>query len=145
MGLYNTLTASIQKGKILLLTSVLGMILNNLMEFTTQRVHKCKNKRCRIWEGKSFKTPEKKFIINQNLNFNTKNVVYIIECINVWKEEYIGSTQALNTRISLHKSNIRILENRKLNVCKHLYECSNIISEWCPYIKLTTTHYFKQW
>ena len=28
------------------------------------------------------------------------------------------------TKISLHKSNIKIKENRKLNVSKHLYECS---------------------
>ena len=34
------------------------------------------------------------------------------------------STQALNSRISLHKTNIKITENRKLNVLKHLYEYS---------------------
>ena len=36
---------------------------------------------------------------------------------------YIGSTQALNTWISLHKSNIKLPENRKLYVLKHLYKC----------------------
>ena len=40
------------------------------------------------------------------------------------KEIYIGSTQVLNTRISLHKSNSKIEENRKLNVSKHLYQGS---------------------
>ena len=40
------------------------------------------------------------------------------------KEIYMGSTQDLNTRISLHKSNIRITEIRKLDVLKHLYKCS---------------------
>ena len=35
----------------------------------------------------------------------------------------MGSTQALNTRISLYKSNIKISKNRKLNVSKHLYKC----------------------
>ena len=40
------------------------------------------------------------------------------------KKKYIGSTQAFNTRTSLHKSNIKIEENRKLNVSKHLYECN---------------------
>ena len=49
-------------------------------------------------------------------------MVYIIEC-NECKEIYKGSTQALNTRTSLHKSNIKI-ENRKLNISKHLYQCS---------------------
>ena len=37
---------------------------------------------------------------------------------------YRGSTQALNTRISLHRSNIKITVNRKLNVSKHLCEYS---------------------
>ena len=61
--------------------------------------------------------------MNKDLSCNPKDVVYIIDC-NKCKEEYAGSTQALNTRISLHKSNIKIPETRKLNVSKHLYECS---------------------
>ena len=32
--------------------------------------------------------------------------------------------QALNIRTSLHRSNIETEENRKLNVLKHLYQCS---------------------
>ena len=85
---------------------------------TTQGVTKCKNKRCKICdiiiEGKSYtlKNPETKFKINKNLSCNSKNVVYVIKC-NECKEIYIGSTQALNTRTSLHWSNIKIEENRK--------------------------------
>ena len=96
---------------------------------TTLVVTKCKNKRCKICdiiiEGKSyaFKNPETRFKINKNLSCNSKNVVYIIEW-NERKEIYIGSTRALNTRISLYKSNFKIEENRKLNVSKHLYQCS---------------------
>ena len=77
-----------------------------------------------IIEGKSysFKNLETKFKINKNLSCNSKNVVYIIECSEC-KEIYIGSTQALNTTASLHRSNIKIKENRKLNVSKHLYQC----------------------
>ena len=63
-----------------------------------------------------------KFKIDKDLSCNSKIVVYIIKCSKC-KEIYIGSTQALNTRISLHKSNIKITENRKLNISKHLYEC----------------------
>ena len=69
------------------------------------------------------KKPETKFKINKNLSYNSKNEECIIEC-NEYKEIYIGSTQALNTRTSLHKSNIKIEENRKLNVSKQLYQCS---------------------
>ena len=67
-----------------------------------------------IIEGKSytFKNPKTKFKINKNLSCNSKNVVYIIECSEC-KEIYIGSTQALNTRTSFHRSNIKIEENRK--------------------------------
>ena len=89
--------------------------------------NKCNYKRCKICdviiEGKSytFKNPETKFKINKNLSFNSKNIVYIIERSEC-KE--IGSTQALNTRTSLYKSNIKITENRKLNISKHLLECS---------------------
>ena len=76
-------------------------------------------------EGKSynFENTVTKFLINKDLSCNSKNVVYIIECSKC-KEIYIASTQALNTRTSLHRSNIKITENRKLNVSKHLYECS---------------------
>ena len=98
-------------------------------ENTTQGVTKCNNKWCKICdiiiEGKSytFKNLETKFNINKDLSCNSKNVVYIIECRKC-KEICIGSTQAINTRISLHRSNIKITENKKLNVLKHLYECS---------------------
>ena len=99
-------------------------------ENTTQGVTKCKNKRCKICDiiiednSYTFKNHETKFKMNlKNLSCNSKNVVYIIECSEC-NEIFIGSTQALNTRTSLHKSNIKIEENTKLNVPKHLYQCS---------------------
>ena len=78
-----------------------------------------------VIEGKSytFKDPVTRFKINKNLSCNSKNVVHIIE-YNECKEIHIGSTQALNTRTSLHKSNIKREENRNLNVSKHRYQCS---------------------
>ena len=78
-----------------------------------------------IIEEKSytFKNREARFKINKDLSCNSKNVVYVIECSKC-KEIYVGSTQALNTRTSRHRSNIKITENRKLNVSKHVYECS---------------------
>ena len=78
-----------------------------------------------IIKGKSytFKNPKTKLKINKNLNCNSKNVVYIIKCSEC-KEIFIGSTQALNTMTSLHRSNIKIKENRKLNISKHMYQCS---------------------
>ena len=49
-------------------------------------------------------------IQNKNLSYKSKNLEYIIEC-NKFKEIYIGSTQALNTRTSLHKS---LIQSRSL-------------------------------
>ena len=93
-----------------------------------------------ITEGKyyTFKNPEIKFKINKDLSGNSKNVVYIIECSKC-KEIYIASTQALISRISLHKSNIKITENRKLNVSKYLYECSQDVVKIMP--KYQTNNY----
>ena len=102
---------------------------STFLENITQGVTKCNNKWCKICdiiiEGKfsTFKNSETKFKINEDLNGNSKNVIYITECSKC-KEIYRGSTQAFNTRTSLHRSNIKITENRNLNVSKHLHECS---------------------
>ena len=78
-----------------------------------------------IIERKSytFKNPKRKFWINKDWRCNSKNIVYVAKC-NKCKQIYIGLTQTPNTRISLRKSNIKIPENRKLNVSKQLYECN---------------------
>ena len=55
----------------------------------------------------------------------------MVEC-REYKEIFIGSTHVLNTRISLHRSNIKIEENRKLNVLKHLYQCRRCKFEIMP-------------
>ena len=39
-----------------------------------------------------------------------KNVISLTECINC-KEIFLGDKQALDNRVSLHKSNMRIPEN----------------------------------
>ena len=86
-----------------------------------------------IIERKSynFENPKTTFIINRNLSCNSKNVVYIIEC-NKCEKVYIGSTQVLNTSVSIHKSNIQLSENRKLNSSKHRNECSNEMFKTMP-------------
>ena len=92
-------------------------------ENTTKGVTKCNNKWCKIsdiiLEGKSytFKNLETKFKMNKDLSCNSKNVVYIIE-YSKCKEIYIGSTQALNTRTSLYKSNYQNRRKRKIKCIK---------------------------
>ena len=48
---------------------------------------------------------KKKIEREGDLSCNSKNVVYIIKCTSC-NEIYIDCTQALNNRVSLHKSNI---------------------------------------
>ena len=71
-----------------------------------------------LYVGKSKAT----FFINKNCN--SKNLDSIIEYCNC-KKEYVKSIQLLNNRFSLYKSIIRLPENRKFHVSKHLNECSN--------------------
>ena len=93
-------------------------------------VKKCNDRRCKVCEilieGKvfKFKNCHTEFEVKRNFTCNSKNVVYVIQCDRC-KEEYIGSTQQLNHRVALHKSNIKIPQNRILFVSKHIYECSN--------------------
>ncbi len=62
-----------------------------------------------------FKNPETKFRRNEDCNSKSRT--------NVKKHTYDQHNSSLS-RISLHKSNFEIAKNRKLNVSKHLYECS---------------------
>ena len=86
-----------------------------------------------IMEGKyyTFKTPKMTFIEIRNLSCNSENIVYVIKCSKC-KEIYKRPTKALNTRIFLHKSNIKLPENRKVYVSKHLYECSSRMFKIMP-------------
>ena len=78
-------------------------------------VKKCNDRRCKVCEilieGKifKFKNCQTEFEVKRNFTCNSKNVVYVIQCDSC-KEEYIGSTQQLNHRVALHKSNIKFLK-----------------------------------
>ena len=48
------------------------------------------------------------------------------------KKVYIGSTQVLNDRVSLHENDIKFPENKKNYVSKHFYECCNGIFKIMP-------------
>ena len=93
-------------------TKQLQNILSSIFgEHTTHGVSKSKNQRCRvcsiIMEEKSytFENPNTTFMMNKNLNCIPINVVYIIKYCN-GKKVYIGSTSALNNKVSLHRRNI---------------------------------------
>ena len=119
-------------------TEIMPKTISFPLNLTVLLVHRSKYDVCKIYvllnfdlicdksnEGKSytFKNPETKFKMYKDLSCNSKNLVYKIEC-SMCKEIYIVSTQAHNTRTLPHMNNIKITENRKLNISKHLYECS---------------------
>ena len=80
----------------------------------------------------TFQPPPKKiFVINSNLSYNPKNIVYIIQYTNC-NQIYIGCTQTLDSQTSLHKTNIKLLDNGKLCAFKHLYECNKGNSKIIP-------------
>ena len=56
---------------------------------------------------------------------------------------YTGWTQTLNNRVTLHKSNCKVLEKRKRCVFKHFYECSKGNFRKCQYTRTMFTHYSK--
>lgn len=109
---------------------------------TTHGVKKCENKKCGVCdiliEGNhyKFKNTSTPFEIRKNLTCNSKNVVYVMECSNC-AENYIGCTQALNYRVALHKSNIKIADNRYLNVSKHIATCGNAKFKVMPILQTT--------
>ena len=96
-----------------------------------QGVRKCEKPRCGICpiliEGNSYTFPNtgETFEIKRNLNCQSKNVVYLLEC-NKCNDTYIGCTSLnLNMRINTHRSQITNERYRFLNVSKHIHECSN--------------------
>ena len=70
-------------------------------------------------------------LMSSSLLLQQCQIPYVIECRKC-KKVYIGSTQALNTRISQHKCNIMLPENRKLYASKHLHKCSNGLFKMMP-------------
>ena len=67
--------------------------------------------------------PKTTFIINRRLRYNSKNIAYSFKYFNC-KKVYSGCTHALNNRISLLKSNIRLPENKEFYPSKHFYKCN---------------------
>ena len=53
----------------------------------------------------------------------SKEVVYIIICPKC-KNSYVGQTQSLRNRVTLHKEQITHEQYKHLQVSKHLAECS---------------------
>lgn len=102
-------------------------------KFTTQqvgefRVTKCAEPRCglckHLMEGSTVSFKDKKFKVNDNMTCKAKNVIYVILCRGC-NEQYIGETNNLRKRVTLHNQHIRIPEFRKIPVSEHIADCSD--------------------
>lgn len=104
-------------------------------------VSKCGDKRCltckNIIESNSVKiNQDTTFIVKQNMDCDTSNVIYVIIC-NGCNEKYIGKTELkLKRRMNLHRSQIKLPQNRNIPLSEHLDTCGKGCFSVFPLYKL---------
>ena len=98
-------------------------------------VTRCNTKQCQICdsliEGSTFEFSEFVFKINENMNCNSRNCVYVMRCEGC-KKLYIGETSNFRSRVNLHKSHIK--NKGGLFVNKHISQCNDNISKDIKYV-----------
>lgn len=102
-------------------------------EFNSNRtkptITRCDEPRCgtceHIFTGDSIQLRNgQRWEIRTTMNCKARNVIYILSCENC-DSFYIGQTENLRKRVTLHKQQIRHEEYRHLTVSKHLASCSD--------------------
>jgi hypothetical protein len=87
---------------------------------------KCGNKRCgtcpHMMEANNIKINDKDFIIKRHMTCTMENVIYCITCEGCGFQ-YIGQTNNLRKRVTLHNQHIREPNLRTLYVSSHLANC----------------------
>lgn len=93
-------------------------------------IKKCGEPRCGtckyLYEGSRYKfqNQNEDFIINNEMNCKTRNVIYAIICAGCG-QEYIGQTSTpLRMRVNVHNQQIRDPSTRQLGVSDHLDRCA---------------------
>ena len=91
-------------------------------------VSRCNEPRCRtcdliITEDSIKLRSGKTWTIKSSMTCTSKDIVYIIFCPKC-KNSYVGQTQILRNRITLHKEQIIYEQYRHLQVSKHQAECN---------------------
>lgn len=95
--------------------------------YKTNGVYKCRSARCQlctiIIEGNNFYFSNVKinFEILENMNCNTLNCIYVLQCCGCLKY-YIGETSNFRLRTNLHRDHIN--KSKGLPVSKHINECT---------------------
>ena len=67
---------------------------------------------------------KKKWTVHSPMSCLSRDVIYIIICSKC-QDYYIGQTQNLRNRLTLHKEQIKHEQYRHLPVSKHLHRCNN--------------------
>ena len=69
-------------------------------------------------------------MIKNYFDCNSKFVIYTLICDNCDKK-YIGECSEVRQRMNLHKSDIKLHQNRKLQVSKHIHNCADGKFKFC--------------
>lgn len=98
-------------------------------EKPTKHVSKCNESRCGtckvIITGNSITLKSgKTWEIKSPMDCKSKNVIYVITCCKC-NSFYVGQTEHLRKRVTLHREQISHQEYRHLEVSKHLAQCNN--------------------
>ena len=94
----------------------------------TPTVKKCLRPNCgtcpHIMEKNTFEFKNNlKFKIKCNMDCSCKEVIYVITC-NGCQEHYIGQTQELRKRVTVHKQQIRQQEYEQIPLSRHIRICA---------------------
>ena len=106
-------------------------------------VTKCKEPRCGLCkylkDGSSFNFKGKQFNVNSDMTCTVKNVIYVIECREC-RKYYIGETNNLRNRTTLHNQHIRHENLRMTPVSGHIASCSNMDPKYFmfPFYKMNS-------
>ena len=95
----------------------------------TPIISRCGRSNCGLCKyiiiGEKFKTKSGHTLnVRVSMNCEVKNVVYVLIC-NGCQEEYVGETNELRKRITVHRQHIRDPSVRKLKVSEHIDRCAS--------------------
>ena len=77
-----------------------------------------------------------KYFINNDLDYNCMNVIYLISCTNC-NEQYLGSATEFKKHFRIHKSDINTNKDRCWVACQFINECRDLQNPpWYPLRKL---------
>ena len=116
-------------------------------QFSTQQqipvVNKCDEPRCGTCQyiltgSKVTLKNGKQWTIKTTMNCKASNIVYTIICTKC-QSFYVGQTEHLRKRVTLHKEQILHKEYRHLKVSKHLHSCSDGEFKTFPIYQCTTS------